>query len=157
MPKQKLTLICLAVLAGLAAGSYQPLRRLLEHDISPDTAGSGVDSSVPAIPQEERGPATAAQREADKIRPVRSDNQVTAQEDSVVMVSNDLSLVRMAENGQFVGYKVLKNVSDPRFAAGDVITEINSEPVEDSAAGTELLTIGLMNPDAEISITRAQP
>ena len=62
------------------------------------------------------------------------------------------SLVRTEESGRFVGYKVLANASDPRFAEGDIITELNGEPVEDSAAGTELLTIGLMNPETAISV-----
>lgn len=68
------------------------------------------------------------------------------------MVTDGLSLIRSEKDGTFLGYKVISNAGDARFREGDIITKVNGEPVEDSAAGSELLTIGLMNPDNEITV-----
>jgi hypothetical protein len=53
--------------------------------------------------------------------------------------------------GAFVGYSVVRS-HDPRLAVGDVVTAVNGDPVEDSAAGGEMLTAALRNPQVELSV-----
>lgn len=57
--------------------------------------------------------------------------------------------------GEFEGYLVQGRSGDYRFNHGDIITAINQTPVEDSAAGSELLLIALAQPNIALA-TRAQ-
>lgn len=145
-------LIGVAILIGLAAGSYQPLSRIWQRDPPPPDEPTGTIGASP--PTSRKAPPRSATDRATNaaIRPVPAGGPTPTESASVVRVTDGLSLVRAEEDGQFVGYKVLANASDPRFEEGHIITELNGEPVEDSAAGTELLTIGLMNPETAISV-----
>lgn len=58
------------------------------------------------------------------------------------------------EQGRFVGYKVSGRSGDYRFAHGDVIASINGQPVEDSAAGSELLLIAIAHSGTDLGIVR---
>jgi hypothetical protein len=51
----------------------------------------------------------------------------------------------------FAGYAVVRS-HDSRLAVGDVITAVNGVPVEDSAAGSELLIAALRDPAAELAV-----
>jgi hypothetical protein len=51
----------------------------------------------------------------------------------------------------FVGYAVIRS-HDPRLAVGDVVIAVGGEPVEEGAAGSELLIAALRNPSAELTI-----
>ena len=52
---------------------------------------------------------------------------------------------------EFAGYAVVRS-HDPRLAVDDVITAVNGVPVEDSAAGSELLVAALRDPAAELAV-----
>src|SRR5262245_35493777 len=51
----------------------------------------------------------------------------------------------------FVGYAVIRS-HDPRLAVGDVVIAVGGEPVEEGAAGSELLIAALRNSTAELTI-----
>ena len=55
-------------------------------------------------------------------------------------------------DGHFEGYLVQGRSGDHRYAHGDVITKISGVPVEDSAAGSELVLIALAQPEATIEV-----
>ncbi|MFK7916394.1 MAG: hypothetical protein AB8B93_20950 [Pseudomonadales bacterium] len=59
-------------------------------------------------------------------------------------------------NGRFQGYLVTGRSGDYRFSHGDIITAIGQTPVEDSAAGSELLLIALAQPDTALTTLRRQ-
>ena len=63
----------------------------------------------------------------------------------------DLTLEPYSQDGEFVGYAVLRS-HDPRLSVGDVVTAVNGEFVEHSAAGGELLIAMLRNADADIVV-----
>lgn len=51
----------------------------------------------------------------------------------------------------FAGYAVVRS-HDPRLTVDDVITAVNGVPVEDSAAGSELLIAALRDPAVELAV-----
>jgi hypothetical protein len=70
-------------------------------------------------------------------------------EDVVVRVGGGLVVTAERQSGTFVGYRIVES-ANPKFAVNEVIVSINGMPVEDSAAGSELLIIALEDADAQI-------
>lgn len=74
----------------------------------------------------------------------------------LIRVSNDLAIQALHENGLFVGYQVASSDGDSRFSNGDVIIAIDGSPVEDSAAGGEILSAALASRSAEFELRGQQ-
>lgn len=66
-----------------------------------------------------------------------------------VYAAAGVTLEAFRVDDQFVGYAVVRS-HDPRLDVGMVITFVDGEAVEDSAAGGELLIAALRRPDAEL-------
>jgi hypothetical protein len=74
------------------------------------------------------------------------------------MAGAGLTLRRhVASDGSFVGYRITRSPEHLRFRVGDVITAVNGQAAEDSAAGTELMLVALRFPDFPVEILRAEP
>lgn len=78
---------------------------------------------------------------------------IDSSDDANIVVMNDsTSFERFTLDGIFQGYRVIGGGSDPRFSDGDIIVEIGGMPVEDSAAGGELLMIAMQNPNTPVKL-----
>ncbi len=70
----------------------------------------------------------------------------------IIHAAPGLTLTRVAEkNGKFLGYRVLSAPGSRQLSPGEIILEVNGIPVEDSAAGSELLLIALNAADATVT------
>jgi hypothetical protein len=65
--------------------------------------------------------------------------------------SSGLEFEPLHANDVFVGYAVVRS-HDPRLAVGDVVIAVGGEPVEEGAAGSELLIAALRNAAAELTV-----
>lgn len=70
---------------------------------------------------------------------------------SRLYASQGLELEALHADGAFVGYVVIRS-HDARLSVDDVVTAVGGEPVEEGAAGSELLIAALRNPDAELTL-----
>jgi len=69
-----------------------------------------------------------------------------------IFLPGNVTMAPLRENGVFVGYEILSVGSDDRLSASDVITSLNGIPVEDSAAGSELVIAALTNQKTRIEL-----
>ena len=77
-------------------------------------------------------------------------------EDPVVLGPDGVKLRAARDDGGFRGYLVLDPGSDSRLKINEIIVEIGGVPVEDSAAGSELLLIALAERGSEIGLSRGE-
>ncbi len=140
--------LVVGVLAGIVFGSYDQLRALLDNN---EAGGASTevrdDQSAPAPAS-----AAASQVGAQSTPPVSRPPERNLQ----IRVDDGLLFEPAVVDGLFAGYRVITNLEDPRFKVGDIVTAIDGNPVEDSAAGSELFMAGLMNRNAEVEV-RAAP
>ena len=144
MIKKSTVLLVFAFVIGISIGSY---------DRFPERQPTGFEERSSVDDGSKTSAASSAQVRSVNPAPDSSEPGRTAVVnvyDDVVFAEGGLSLVAHRSSGEFVGYQVVNAGEDRRLAEGDVITAINGTPVEDSAAGSELLLIGLASEDAEI-------
>ena len=68
-----------------------------------------------------------------------------------IYAGTGVTLEAFRHGDAFAGYAVVRS-HDPRLAVDDVITAVNGVPVEDTAAGSELLVAALRDPGAELAV-----
>jgi hypothetical protein len=139
-------LTVIAILVGAALGSLDQLSRL----------GTDPDPQ----PQRHASNDGADRQEANQAsdRQVLTDLPTTAADASMAELSasnmiflpGEVTMTPHRVNGMFIGYEVLSAGSDDRFSTGDVITSLNGAPVEDSAAGGELIIAKLADRNSKI-------
>lgn len=141
-----------ALLLGVLLATYVEWRNA--PDVEPETEGVSdtVDTQAGLRPMENRTARTAP--DVPDAVDERGETGSVAPEptDDVVYAQPGLTLRPERIADRFVGYRVLRNESDSRFEAGDIIAAVNGIPTEDSAAGSELLIAALMNPDADVRL-----
>ena len=137
--------LVIGALAGVTFGSYDQLRSLLESD---ETGNATTEvREVVTVPAQAAAPQVNGQQTLPDARPPERNLQIR--------VDDGLLFEPAVVDGLFAGYRVITNLKDPRFKVGDIVTAIDGNPVEDSAAGSELFMAGLMNRNAEVEVRPA--
>jgi hypothetical protein len=145
--RKRLALLCVAAVLGSLIASKDRLRQAWfgqfgSSDAEDRAATDWNDTTVAALPSSRRASGTG------------SAPQLPAAEEapSAVYVAAGLRLIRETDDGRFLGYRVVENASDSRFSAGDIITRVGGEDVEDSAAGSERLIAQLLDKTKAVEI-----
>lgn len=83
--------------------------------------------------------------------PMGSDSQT--QNDATYAANNQVVIGPVyREGGQFIGYRVVGRSGDYRFNNGAIVVSINGIPVENSAAGSELLLIAIAQTGTQLGM-----
>ncbi len=139
--------IMAAALLGVLLASYDRIASVVTATTTPrDTVGQQATSSGTAEPATERlshAPAAEAARTvaAPGATAVAPGEQHV--ENATIRATDGLVVQPSRVGGQFVGYEVIESGDDSQFAHGAIIVAVNGVPVEDSAAGGELLIAAL--------------
>ena len=155
---RKALAIAIATVCGLALGSLDQFSRFVPTSESPSVAVADQEPSAiktEAIETQAMSfaPAEAEDERNSKSPVVRPTHQsVELPETDTIIMSGGLTMLPLREDGVFVGYEIISSGTDDRLTSGDVITSLNGIPVEDSAAGGELLIAALVNPTTEIEL-----
>jgi hypothetical protein len=119
--------------------------------------GAGLPANAPGSDSSPTQPGvgdvsdpSSAMRDGALLRHARADESMSSQGNRVYAASG-VTLESLRSDDVFVGYAVVRS-HDARLDVGDVITAVNGQLVEDSAAGGELLIAALRNPDAALTL-----
>ena len=148
MRKTALTIAALLVGAGL--GSYDRLSEMISNP------KPGSQKTIPGAPQtgNSLGPGREVVSQLDEKPTNESDlaDSTPKSNDVEIYRSGQIQMTPYHSDGVFVGYEVLSAGSDERFRAGDIIKSLNGIPVEDSAAGSELVIAALVSTETRIEL-----
>lgn len=141
-----------AAIVGFTLGSYRYLTpasvdRIEDAPSSTSAIVTAAPSQSPTIPVSP-GDRGDAQESSTRNRRNEPKPQNTDESDGLVFAGEGLVLRPAVTGDGFIGFLVVRNDSDRRFSVGDVIVSVNDQPVEHSAAGSELLIASLADPDA---------
>lgn len=147
-----------ALVVGLIVGTISLNPKIAMDALQSDEGEiSDVADTVRLAPSEPKASSSSNMRSASSLSP-SADTGTVDQENSgprLVYATDTLHLERAESEGKFLGYRVMSDDPEHGLNTGDIITAIDSNPVEDSPAGTELLIAALMNPDAEMTVIPA--
>jgi hypothetical protein len=151
--KPRAVALFIAILAGLTIGSRERLLALykiqsggswtyMQAENAIDSSDLVHESDYSATASRSSGPRNA---DIDDERQTNTSDRSALRESEIIRAHSGLSLIPVRDGDNFIGFKVLQNGTDSRFSVGDIIAAVNGKPVEDSAAGGELLVIALMD------------
>ena len=149
--RTKLLISAFAVILGFVIGSWDRIRSQgagSTNHVDPVRESTGLQaaSEVAVTPGDSR---------AETAPDVTTDDKIILP----VAVEQDINMVRAGRGvvlesafiaGEFIGYRVIEVGDDPRMNAGEIIVSIGGVPVEEAAAGSELMIIALMDEHATI-------
>ena len=149
------------MIVGVGLGSQERIRMLLEAPNTP-TADAATSTNAGAAsvntPLNDAAPIRSApsrpqiQETTDPMPSPAMLQSPAAEPDPHIFAARGLQLIPARIGDRFIGYRVLRNDSDSRFEAGDIIVAIGGQKVEDSAAGNELLIAGLTDGGQEVEL-----
>jgi len=151
-----LALVGGAVAAGLIAGSLNQFDRLPGNSVESSGGTTGIVDQLTAPDRStSAGPATTGQG-GQGASVGQNDYSVEEPEDSMIFGGDDVVLRPVRRDGLFIGYLVVSSGSHGELTEGRTIVSVNGAPVEDSAAGGELLLAALAGSGASIQYVEEQ-
>jgi hypothetical protein len=142
--KQKAVLTVIAILVGATLGSFDQLSRFVTE---PKSQRHSVDDGSD---RQEAHRISGDQVHVDAPTATANTPMANPSTSNMIFLPGDVTMTPHRVNGMFIGYEVVSAGSDDRFSTGDVITSLNGAPVEDSAAGGELMIAALADRNSKI-------